>query len=301
MSDKEYIETTIKEAELYRKQSLLKQAKQKYETLLEFIEGHEHYSKDKKLINGIKSRIKVVNDNITEIDEADERPDLSQEVQDLISNLFSFSRNKDTAAIESAVALAKFGQYDKAVKELERLIKAGPLPLMAAMNLLRCDLSLASEEVAITRLKKWVARDELTKGDLRYLSNFLRDILDKKGVSHDIPAMDETDVESEKTPEQEDEVLPLSSVNIEITDGPFKGREMELEVSFQAGNAVSLILGADKKAMGDYFKPGLQLEKIQCCSPLAVFNSKGIVSGFGKIESGPKKGHYSLDLKIIAN
>lgn len=303
MGDKEYIETIIKEAELYRKQSLLRQALEKYQTLLKFLEGHERFSRDSKLIDGIKGRINVVNDNIKEIDESDERPELSQEVQDLIGKLFSFSRNKDTAAIESAVALAKFGQYDKAVAELERLIKAGSLPLMAAMNLIRCDLSLASYDVAINRFKKWFSRNELSKGDLRYLSTFLRDILDKNGVTHDIPALDETEGEGGevKSTEQEEEVLPLSSVNIQITDGPFKGQEIELDVMFQAGNTVSLILGADKKGLKDFFKPGLQLAKIQCCSTLAVFNSKGVVSGIGKIESGPKRGNFSLDIKILAS
>jgi tetratricopeptide (TPR) repeat protein len=226
---------------------------------------------------------------------------LTKEIQDLIGNLFSFSKNKDTADIESAVALAKFGQYDKAVSELERLIKRGPLPLMAAMNLLRCDISLASHEVAVDRFKRWLSRDELSKGDLRYLSNFLRDILDKEGISHDIPTMDETEGQAVKSSEQEDEILPLSSINIEFTEGPFKGQEKEFDVAFQAGNAVSVILGADKKALKDFFKPGRQLPKIQCCSTLAVFNAKGLVSDIGKIESGPKKGSFSLDIKILAS
>ena len=51
MSDKEHIESLIKEAELYRKQGLLDQAKEKYGEILGFIENHSHYSKDNKLIN----------------------------------------------------------------------------------------------------------------------------------------------------------------------------------------------------------------------------------------------------------
>ena len=60
MSDKKHIESLIKEAELYRRQSLLNQAREKYDEILEFINGHEHYKKNEKLITAIKGRIKVM-------------------------------------------------------------------------------------------------------------------------------------------------------------------------------------------------------------------------------------------------
>ena len=140
MEVKEQIKAMVKEAELYRSQSLLDQSRDKYIQLLHFAQKHEQLSRDKKLINSVKLRIKGVEEELSVINNTDESPELTEDVQDLISNLFSYSKNQATAAIEGAVALAKFGQFDKAVRELQRLIKDGPMPLQAAMNLLRCHL-----------------------------------------------------------------------------------------------------------------------------------------------------------------
>ncbi|MBE9592781.1 MAG: hypothetical protein IMF19_04805, partial [Proteobacteria bacterium] len=132
MSDKERIKSLIKEAALYQKQGLFEESKEKYEEILTFIQDHERYSKDKKLIDAVKGKIRIAEDNLDEIDKTTETPALSQEIQDLISRLFSSSKDKDMAAIEGAVALAKFGQYEKALAEFQRLIEEGKMPLVAA-------------------------------------------------------------------------------------------------------------------------------------------------------------------------
>jgi hypothetical protein len=298
MSDKEHIESLIKEAELYRRQSLLDQAREKYNEILEFIHGHDRYNKNEKLISAIEGRIKIVEEDLSEVGESDEKPDLSDDVQGLIKNLFSFSKNKDTAAIEAAIALAKFGQYDKAVSEFERLIKKGPLPLMAATNLLRCHLSLATPEVAADQFKEWVDQEELSKGDLRYLRGFLLDTFGKKGVSIVLPEVGEPTSGKEAPEEAGDDILSISSISIEMSEGPEKDKTFEFDVVSQSGNDVSVIVPGGKKGITAVFKPGFHLNKMQCCSPLAVFNSSGIISGMTKIESGPKRGDYSVDIKI---
>ena len=182
MSIKERMKGLVKEAELYRSQSLLDQSREKYSELLTLVESNESTSKNEKLINDIKGKIKEVEDEIREIDEATEAPELTEDMQNLISNLFSYSKNKAMAEIEGAVALAKFGQYEKAVKELERLIKVGPLSLQAAVNLIRCHLSLATPEAAINQYKRWASREEFGKGDMRYIRNFLENQLKKRGI-----------------------------------------------------------------------------------------------------------------------
>ena len=114
MSDKEHIKALAKEAEIYRSQGLLSGAKQKYQEILQFVQNHDHYSKDKKLIDAVNKKIEAIGENLSEVLEAPEKPPVSEDVQNLIRQLFAFSKDQQTSEMEGAVALAKFGQYEKA-------------------------------------------------------------------------------------------------------------------------------------------------------------------------------------------
>lgn len=298
MSDKELITSLIKQAEVYRIQGLLSNAKEKYLEALKMIENHEIYSKDMKLIDGLKDKIQTVERTLTEIDLAPETPELSQEVQDLINKLFSFSHNKETGEIEGALALAKFGQYERAVAEFQRLIEEGILPLMVAKNMLKCHLTLSSPDAAIDQFKKWVSGSLFTKVDLNSLRTFLERSLERKGIKADLPKVAKATPGESKAKEKESDDLELSSVSVQLEKGPRKGESVEFEVTFQSGNTISTIISANQKDLVDAFDPGLQLAEVQCYSPLAVFNTTGTVSKKAKIPSGPKRGDYSLDIKI---
>ncbi len=297
MPIKERMKGLVKEAELYRSQSLLDQSREKYSELLKLVESNESTSKNQKLINDIKSRIKAVEGEIAEIDQATESPELAEDVQNLISNLFSFSKNQAMAEIEGAVALAKFGQYDKAVKELERLIKKGPLSLQAAINLIRCHLSLATPEVAITQYKRWASREELGKGDLKYLRNFLENQLKKRGIDPKLPVM-EKGAPEEDVEEQSDDLIDITAIDIEFTDGPYKGKTVEFDVSFQSGNTVSIIIPSKDKNLADEFNKDLRLSNMRCVSDIGLFSGSGYVSGKSKIEAGQKRGSFTIDITI---
>lgn len=298
MSDKELITSLIKQAEVYRIQGLLSNAKEKYLEALKMIKNHEIYSKDMKLIDGLKDKIRIVEHTLTEIDLAPETPELSQEVQGLINKLFSFSQDKEIGKIEGALALAKFGQYERAVAEFQRLIEEGVLPLMAAKNMLKCHLTLSSPDAAIDQFKKWVSGSLFTKVDLNSLRTFLERSLERKGIKADLPKVVKATPGESKAREKESDVLELSSVSVQLEKGPRKGESVEFEVTFQSGNTISTIISANQKDLVDAFDPGLQLAEIQCYSPLAVFNTTGTVSKKAKIPSGPKRGDYSLDIKI---
>jgi tetratricopeptide (TPR) repeat protein len=298
MSIKERIQGLVKEAETYRSMSLLKQSKGKYMELLALVEKDTSTSKQKKLIDDIKSRIQAVDDEITEIDQATESPEISEDVQDLIRNLFSFSRNQATAAIEGAVALAKFGQYEKAVKELERLVKDGPIPLQAAINLLRCHLSLASPDVAVEQYKQWADREELGKGDINYLRTFLENYFKKKGIKAELPETDEESAERGGMEGKSDDIIDLSSLGIQFEDGAYKGKVVEFDVSFQSGNKVSIIIPPNKKDLVDLFKQGQRFSNIQCASSIAIFNGSGAVSAKTKVTTGAKRGSYTIDITL---
>jgi tetratricopeptide (TPR) repeat protein len=298
MSDKEHIAFLIKQAEIYRKQGLLKNARKRYLEALQSVEQHERFSRDGKLINGLRQKIRGVENDMDEIEQAPDRPKLPVKVQTLIRNLFAVSETKELAAIEGALALAKFGQYEGAVTEFSRLIKAGILPMVAAKNLLRCHLTLCSADAAVDQFRRWISSAAFTGADLSILRVFLEHILEAKGIYMDLPQVSEASPDIEERHEKEEEGLELSSLSVRLEAGPRKGQVVDFDVSFQSAITLSVVIPADQKELVDAFEPGLRLSEVQCYSPLAVFNVSGTVTGKSRIPSGPRKGAFSVDITI---
>jgi len=225
-------------------------------------------------------------------------------VQKLILRLFAFSKNKDMAAIEGAVALAKFGQYNKAMDEFKRLMKEGTLPLVAAKNILRCHRNLSSIDGAITEFEQWVSERALSPDQLMNLRAFLLEVLDKEGVQADLPQIAVAapeEVKQPKTPKapvNEEDIIDINLVSMKLSEGPRKGEVVEFDVTFQAGNTVSFTVPSYDEDLLKALKPGKRLTQMQCYSMLAVFNGSGVVSGKTRITSGPKRGDYTLDVTI---
>jgi tetratricopeptide (TPR) repeat protein len=297
MPDKEHMKSLMREAEIYKKHGLLEESKEKYEELLEFIQSHEKYSKDTRLLDAVQGKIRTLEGTLDEIERAPETPELTQEVQHLIGRLFSFSKNEDTAKMEGAIALAQFGQYGEAVREFQKLIGEGIMPLVAAKNVLMCHMTLSSADAAIDQFKQWVSQGTFAARELKYVRSYLSDNLMRRGIKGDLPQVDEAPSEEDTASEEED-ILDISSFAVHFTHGPSKGQRDEFEVNFQSGNKVSTIIAAKQKDLVDSLEPGLQLADIECFSPVAVFNGMGTVSGMKKISSGPRRGDYSVDFTI---
>ncbi len=121
MSDIDHIKSLVEEAETYTSQGLLEEAKDIYSDLLKFIQNHTSFASNVELIDSITNKIRFIENEMVEIDLSDDIPDLSEEMQDQIMQLFAFSENKNISEIEGTVALTKFGQFDRALKELERI------------------------------------------------------------------------------------------------------------------------------------------------------------------------------------
>jgi len=297
MSDQDHIRSLVKEAEIYRGQGLFVASREKYLDILQFIKKNKRLSNDKKLINVVRKKIIDLEKDVAGIHQETAAPELSQEVQGLIKKLFSFSKNQGAAAMEGAVALAKFGQYEAALAEFHRLLKDGTFPLMAAKNILRCHVALSSPKAAIDQFGQWVSGNSLSKEYLKHTRVFLANVLEKKGIKSRLPEVVQASSGADQSDEQE-EVLDISSVRVQLENGPDKGSVVEFDVSFQSGNIISVIVSARQKDLADTFSLGIRLLDIQFYSPIAIFRGSGIVSGKTKIKSGPKRGDYMLDIKI---
>jgi pentatricopeptide repeat protein len=299
MSDEDRIRSLIREAETYRQQGLFEEAKEKYEEILQFIQGHERYAKNKRLLAAVQGKIRAMRANLDQIEEMPETPELSQTVHQLIRQLFSFSKNEDAAEMEGAIALAKFGQYEQAIKAFNEMIQKGIMPLVAAKNALRCHVTLASPDAAVAQFKQWLSEKRFSAREVRFLRSSLKEHLARKGIRVDLPKVSEPPPEEVQPPPEED-VIDISSFKVQLTSGSRKGQTIEFQVSFQSGNKISTIIPALQRDVVEAFEPGLRLTDIQCFSPLAVFNGTGVVSGVNKISSGPRRGDFSLDITIEA-
>ena len=130
---------------------------------------------------------------------------------------------------------------------------------------------------------------------------------DEKGV--DLPSKSNNDpVESagaskKKQPLKYDDIMSdascdyvdyVSSVGIPINAGEM----IDLPVNLQTGSVVNLIVPAGKKQVMEILKKGERVEGVKLNSPISMNTGNCIVVSVARIDMGPKKGDYSVDLKI---
>jgi hypothetical protein len=293
MSYQEHIRSLAKEAELYRTQGLLENSREKYKQLLQFIE-QKQFRGYKGLADQVRDRIQTVDETLTEIDQETDSEELAKDTQEMIKDLFSVARTKEAARIEGALALAGFGQHTKALSEFEALLEEGILPVVAAKNILRCHMELSSPDKAVDVFTNWVSSSNiLSPQELKLIGVFLEGLLKEKEVESQLPQLGFTSPDLNTTEEEE-----ISSVNLQLRNGPRKGDKIEFKVTCQSGNTISVDIPEKQREIADAFKPGLRLPDIQCYSPIAVFKASGIVIRKTRLSNGKKKGNFMLDISI---
>ncbi len=297
MSDQEYLKQTLKEADLYRNQGLLADAKKKYREILRIIGKNEKLMKHQKLIDAINSKIRAVDKAVAEIKASPAAPELSTDLLLLIKKLFTFSHTKEAAAIEGAVALAKFGQYEQALMEFQKLLEEGILPVVTAKNIIRCYIALKAPNAAIAQFEKWRSRNLVSDQDLKYVRSFLISSLEKEGIKAKIPEVEKT-TGSVKPAKKEEVFLEISAITVGFDGGRLKGQNVDFDIHFQSANTVSIVISAAQKNLADAFQPGTRLLSIQCYSPITVFRTSGTVTGKDRIKQGPRQGDFTVDITI---
>jgi tetratricopeptide (TPR) repeat protein len=302
MSVKSQIKLLLREAEIYRSQGLLIEAKGKYNDAIDRISKLDQAKNKEELVQAITRKIKSLTISYHQIERAQEAPKMPPKVQDLVKNLFSFSHDKDEdkAALEGAITLAKFGQYDRALEEFTELTKRDSLRVVACKNILRCCISVYSPEEAVERFKKWLKDDLYSPEQLQKIRLFLEDLLEKRGTEVQLPMVPDANDDAIDENRMDEDLIDISSIGITFESGPQKGRMVEMEVSFQSGNMISLIVSSKDRALIENLKVGFRLNDVQFFSPIAIFQGSGIVMAKTKINSGPKRGDYSLDIKIVS-
>jgi len=307
MDLKQQIKTLIQEAELYRTQGLLKESKKKYTQIVALIKANAQIKNRDELISAFTKKIAAIDTEIVKLAKAPSLIEVPEKIQDLIKKQFAFAaKDADSAAVEGAIALAKFGQYERALKEFNLLLGKDAVRVVAAKNIIRCHLTHSSIEKAVAEYENWLSSDAFSSAQLNNVRSFLGDILAKKGITQTLSPVPEDAKPSEvpgKTAgeePQEEDYLDISAIKITLEDGPQKGRTLEFDVNFQSGNVLSLIISSRDKTLIENLEVGVKLNNVQFFSPIAIFEGTGIVAEKTQIGTGPKRGDYSLDIKILS-
>jgi hypothetical protein len=298
MSVQEHLRSLAREAELYRTQGLLEHSREKYLQIIQFIE-EKNFSNHGKLIEAVRDKIQTLEKNLALEKQDTREPELSEKQQNMIKELFSVSQTREAAKIEGAVALAEFGQYERALEEFHALLKERTLPVVAAKNILRCYMELSSPDEAVAQFREWMmGGDVLTPQELKLIRGFIKNLLERKGIKRELPHLVETSQTNRPSSENEEGFLDISSIHVELENGPRKGDKVEFQVTSQSGNTISVNIPGDRRDLLDAFRPGLRLPELQCYSPIAVFKGRGVVIKKRKVWHGRNQGNYLLDINI---
>ncbi|RJR40749.1 MAG: hypothetical protein C4576_19460 [Desulfobacteraceae bacterium] len=299
MSEREHIKSLVKGADLYRKQGLYEEAKEKYLEALSYLALHDDLSNRALIKELVEERIQMVDGDIADVEGADEIPELNGSVQDLIRDLFSHSERRETAAFEGALALMKFGQHKRALEEFETLLAAGINPLASAKNIITCSLVLGEYEAAIERFRKWNGRSLLTNQELFYIRDFLESSLIEKGIQVELQDPETAPATTGRQAKQVEEGDPeISSITIEFEEGQLRGTTEELKVSFQFGNVLSVVVPCSRKELINILQPSAKPLQMGFYSPIAFFRGTGKITSKTLIKHGPRQGDYLYDISF---
>jgi len=296
------IKSLLSQAELYRTQGLFTEAREKYNAASDMIHKIDKLKNKDNLLKMISGKIEQLEKKTEKVETGPSSPELSEKGQNLIKNLFG------ETDLEKAVALAKFGQFERAIVELEALLKDDAYRVDAGKNIMRCKIAIASVDDAIDQYNQWLSGDLFTAGQLESIRTYLQPIVDRKGIDKTLPAPDvpvEAEAEPSESggiefnmPEPEEDILDITSIGITFTSGTQKGKMVEFDVNFQSGGMLSLIVSKSDRGLIEELQVGDQLDDVQYYSPIAMFKGTAMISNKTEIKTGPKQGDFCLDVKV---
>lgn len=370
MAPAKEIKTLLKEAQLYQSQGLLKEARDRYENAAEIVKKDETLTSKSQLMEGIEKKLQSLDEVTYKVEKKTVITEISPRDKDLIKRLFSTATadDQDTSILEGAVALAKFGQFDRAIADFEELLENSPLRIVAAKHILRCHMAMRALHDPMTQFHRWVSTGYFGKEELSEISTFLHrtyglsvegqdtheqhqapvaagsealpetanasgqshtppkkssfdpvedvyvDVLDALKLSSDekggdSPSGSENDFidvigtrPKKQTLRYEDIISDATSDYVDYVSSvgiPLKtGATTDLPVNLQTGSVVNLIVPAGRRPVMETLKKGARVEGVKLNSPISTNIGNCTVISVARIDMGPKKGDYSVDLKI---
>lgn len=326
MDTEKYMQTLFREIEVYRSHGLFEEAKGKCVEMAELIRQSDQFKEKQKLIATVSKISRSLENDAREFEKVEASAQITRKEQDLIKELFPSSEKKktDLEALNVAETLLVFGQFKRALREFNELIKIDTFRLVAAKNILRSHNGRGSLDHAVRLYQEWLSSEQFSSGELRKIRSFLHEILKKRGVDKSLPKpkgtlgricsflqdifkkrgidkslpKPEGTIDVKEDEKLEDEFIDISSILIPLDDEHEKGKGIRLDVSSQKGNVISVIIPNTNQVLIDHLIVGLRLNDVEFYSPAVTFKDSCVVSAKSRIKSGPNKGDYTLIFKI---
>jgi len=308
MSIKERIKLLLKEAELYKSQRLLREAREKYTLVVAILQQQTSIQNRESLIAAIEKKRASLDKAIAKWDQSQVNPEVSGKVQDLIKRLFTLSEeggSDEEKEVNEAITLAKFGQHRKALQEFSRLVHVPSVCILSAKNAIKCYLELFESAEAVETVRGWWRDGCFTPEQYGSITAFMQSTYEKKGIVWDDGMMDADTGAVEEDPfadpfadSFDDDIIDITSIGINFESGSMEGQHVELDVSFQSGSLLSLIVTRSETVLLLHLKTGQSIHDVDFYSPIAIFKGSAVVESNTEILSGPKKGDFSLDIRI---
>ena len=299
MNIKERVKSLLKEAELYKSQRLLGEARDKYTLIIEILQQQTHIQNRDALIAAVETKRRNLDAAIAKWEQSQVNPEVSSKVQDLIKSLFTTpdeDSSDEMKRVNEAITLAKFGQHRKAIEEFSRLAHIPSVCLSASKNAIKCYLELSKSREAMETVKSWWQEGCFTPEQYTSVVGFMQSSFEKNGVPWDDAALDAG--EDLFAVPIDDDIIDITSIGLNFSAGPMDGAHVELDVSFQSGSLLSLIVRSSETTLLALLKKGQPIPDVDFYSPIAIFKGAAVVEANSEILSGPKKGDFSLDIRI---
>lgn len=294
------IKSLVKEAELYRSQGLLNEALTQFQAVEAMIRGNDQVKNRDAILSKITSKIDLLNAEIDKFNAPQRTPEVSEQAQKLMREMFSFDdpRVKGSAALGGAISLAEFGLYEKALDDFKTLLDYDQLRIDAAENFLKYGLEYQGTSIG-SQLDEWAKDERFSSHEIETLKLSFQRMLDEKGAEPDpVSPRPAEQVEPESEIDDED-ILDISAIRLELPKGPQKDDQIEFDVNFQHGGQINLIVSQKEKGIIDSLDAGDLIHGVMFYSPVAIFSGTVYVLTKKPIGAGPKRGDFSVNLKII--
>jgi len=299
MDLKKRIPTLFREIEVYRSHSLFDEAKEKGRKLEVLLRRNDQIRNQAELLELLAQKFELLENEARQVEAAAASARMTEREQQLVKKLFALSEDTDgdAAALQGASALLVFGQFQEAMGEFNRLMDRESLRLDAAKNILRCHIGLSALDDAVRQYNDWLSGGQLPARELQSIRSFLEDILQKKGMQTSLPKPAEAGSEAQES--EAEEFIDILSIQMPSKYRQAGGQDLVLDVAYQRGSAISVILSQRDRALIESFKAGARIDDIQFYSPAVVFQSACRISAIDQIESGPQKGGYALVMQVL--
>ncbi len=299
------LKSLIKSADVYQSQGLLSEARQHYQHARRLIDAHPQVKNRAALLQHLDVRISRLDARLRTLEKSPLTPEVAPQDQALIQRLFSFgdAENPEQAALQGILALVQFGQYSRAIQQFSVLLDRPAIRFVAAKNILRCGLNGDDPQTAVRQYGQWLADPRFDPEMLGKLKRFLENLLPQKGISATLPDPDHatlgiTLVEMSADNPADQDVIDITAVSFQITGRDRKVRRLEYEVSFQSGNLISILIDEREKEVFEALRLGETLAEVELTSPMAIFKGTAKIMEKNQIKVGPRKGCFSVGLKI---